>query len=248
MSIQLVGFDADDTLWKSEDYYRDAQAKFERIVAGYVDLDDVGERMFAIEKRNLALFGYGAKGMTLSMLEAAVAITEARIGAADLHRIIELGKGILRHPVELIPGIREAVADIAADFPVVLVTKGDLFHQEAKVRESGLADAFGRIEIVSEKDAATYARLFREFEVKPGEFLMVGNSLRSDIEPVLALGGWGVHMPYHVTWAHEQEVGGMPDEVRAARMREVASASELPAAVRALAASAQSSFTSPNAR
>ena len=248
MSIQLVGFDADDTLWKSEDYYRDAQAKFERIVAGYVDLDDVGERMFAIEKRNLALFGYGAKGMTLSMLEAAVAITEARIGAADLHRIIELGKGILRHPVELIPGIREAVADIAADFPVVLVTKGDLFHQEAKVRESGLADAFGRIEIVSEKDEATYTRLFREFDVEPGEFLMVGNSLRSDIEPVLALGGWGVHMPYHVTWAHEQEVGDMPDEVRISRMREVASASELPAAVRALAASAQSSFTSPNAR
>ena len=248
MSIQLVGFDADDTLWKSEDYYRDAQAKFERIVAGYVDLDDVGERMFAIEKRNLALFGYGAKGMTLSMLEAAVAITEARIGAADLHRIIELGKGILRHPVELIPGIREAVADIAADFPVVLVTKGDLFHQEAKVRESGLADAFGRIEIVSEKDEATYTRLFREFDVEPGEFLMVGNSLRSDIEPVLALGGWGVHMPYHVTWAHEQEVGDMPDEVRVSRMREVANASELPAAVRTLAASAQSSFTSPNAR
>ena len=248
MSIRLVGFDADDTLWKSEDYYRDAQARFERIVAGYVDLDDVGERLLAIEKRNLALFGYGAKGMTLSMLEAAVAITEARIGAADLHRIIELGKEILRHPVELIPGIREAVADIAADFPVVLVTKGDLFHQEAKVRESGLADAFGRIEIVSEKDEATYTRLFREFDVEPGEFLMVGNSLRSDIEPVLALGGWGVHMPYHVTWAHEQEVGDMPDEVRISRMREVASASELPAAVRALAASAQSSFTSPNAR
>ncbi|GAA5000214.1 HAD family hydrolase [Pseudoluteimonas lycopersici] len=245
MSIKLVGFDADDTLWKSEDYYRDAQARFEHIVASYVDLDDVGERMFAIEKRNLALFGYGAKGMTLSMLEAAVAITEARISAADLHRIIELGKGILRHPVALIPGIREAVADIAADFPVVLVTKGDLFHQEAKVRESGLADAFGRIEIVSEKDAKTYARLFREFEVEPREFLMVGNSLRSDIVPVLALGGWGVHMPYHVTWAHEQDAGGVPDP---ARFREVANASELPAAVRELAGAAQSAFTSPNAR
>lgn len=244
MSIKLVGFDADDTLWRSEDYYRDAQARFERIVAGYVDLDDVGERMFAIEKRNLALFGYGAKGMALSMLEAAVAITEARISAADLHRIIELGKGILRHPVELISGIREAVADIAADFPVVLVTKGDLFHQEAKVRESGMADAFGRIEIVSEKDAKTYARLFREFEVEPREFLMVGNSLRSDIVPVLDLGGWGVHMPYHVTWAHEQDAGGVPDP---ARFREVANAAELPAAVRDLAATAQSAFTSPNA-
>ena len=248
MSIQLVGFDADDTLWRSEDYYRDAQARFEAMLARYIDLDDVHERLYAVEKRNIALFGYGVKGMALSMLEAAHEISGGRVSAGDLHRIVLLAKELLRHPVELIPGIREAVADIAADFPVVLVTKGDLFHQEAKVRESGLADAFGRIEIVSEKDAATYARLFREFEVKPGEFLMVGNSLRSDIEPVLALGGWGVHMPYHVTWAHEQEVGGMPDEVRAARMREVASASELPAAVRALAASAQSSFTSPNAR
>jgi len=245
MSIRLVGFDADDTLWRSEDYYRDAQAQFERIVAGYVDLDDAGDRMHAIEKRNLALFGYGAKGMTLSMLEAAVAITEARISAADMHSIIDLGKGLLRHPVELIPGIREAVADIATDFPVVLVTKGDLFHQEAKVRESGLADAFGRIEIVSEKDAATYARLFREFAVEPREFLMVGNSLRSDIVPVLALGGWGVHMPYHVTWAHEREAGGVPDP---SRMREVAHACELPHAVRELHASAQSAFTSPNAR
>ena len=245
MSIRLVGFDADDTLWRSEDYYRDAQAQFERIVAGYVDLDDAGDRLFAIEKRNLALFGYGAKGMTLSMLEAAVAITDARISAADLHRIIELGKGLLRHPVELIPGIREAVADIAADFPVVLVTKGDLFHQEAKVRESGLAAAFGRIEIVSEKDAATYARLFREFQVEAEEFLMVGNSLRSDIVPVLALGGWGVHMPYHVTWAHEQDAGGAADP---ARMREVSRAAELPVAVRALAAVAQARFTSPNTR
>ena len=245
MSIRLVGFDADDTLWKSEDYYRAAQAQFERIVAGYVDLDDAGDRLFAIEKRNLALFGYGAKGMTLSMLEAAVSITEARISAADLHRIIELGKGLLRHPVELIPGIREAVADIAADFPVVLVTKGDLFHQEAKVRESGLADAFGRIEIVSEKDTATYARLFREFEVEAEEFLMVGNSLRSDIVPVLALGGWGVHVPYHVTWAHEEEADGAADP---ARMREVAGAAELPVAVRTLAAVAQARFTSPNTR
>ncbi|MFO1474518.1 MAG: HAD family hydrolase [Lysobacterales bacterium] len=245
MSIRRVGFDADDTLWKSEDYYRDAQVQFERIVAGYVDLGDVGDRLYAVEKRNLALFGYGVKGMTLSMLEAAEAITDARISAADLHRIVELGKDLLRHPVELIPGIREAVAEIATEFPVVLVTKGDLFHQEAKVRESGLADAFGRIEIVSEKDAGTYARLFREFEVRPQEFLMIGNSLRSDIAPVLALGGWGVHMPYHVTWAHEQEACEVADP---SRMREVAEASELPGAVRALAAAAQSSFTSPNAR
>ena len=231
MSIRLVGFDGDDTLWRSEDYYRDAQARFEAMLAAYVDLDDVHEHLYAVEKRNLALFGYGVKGMALSMLEAAFEISGGRIRGEDLHRIVQLAKELLRHPVELLPGIREAVAAIATDFPLVLVTKGDLFHQEAKVRESGLAGAFGRIEIVSEKDTATYTRLFREFQVAPQEFLMVGNSLRSDIVPVLELGGWGVHMPYHVTWALEQHAGAVPDP---RRMREVADATELPVAVRAL--------------
>jgi len=232
-AISLVGFDADDTLWRSEDYYRDAQRQFEAIVAGYVDLDDVHERLYAVEARNLALFGYGAKGMTLSMLEAAIAITGARIAASDLQRIVELGKALLRHPVELLPGIRDAVAAIARDHDVVLITKGDLFHQEAKVRQSGLADLFPRIEIVSEKDAATYTRVLAEFAIAPAQFLMIGNSLRSDIVPVLALGGWGVHMPYHVTWAHEAQA--QLDAAHAARMREVATPAELPDAVRALA-------------
>ena len=234
--IALVGFDADDTLWKSEDYYRDAQAEFERIVGAYVDLADASDRLYAVEKRNLALFGYGVKGMVLSMVEAAVAITEARISAADVHRIVELGKALLRHPVELLPGVREAVGRIAADWPVVLITKGDLFHQEAKVRESGLSDLFRRIEIVSEKDAPTYARVLREFDLAPAQFAMIGNSLRSDIAPVLELGGWGVHMPYHVTWAHEAE-----GEVRSGgeRMRSIAGIGELPPAVQELAALAR---------
>ena len=237
VGIALVGFDADDTLWKSEDYYRDAQAEFERIVGTYVDLADAGERLYAVEKRNLALFGYGVKGMVLSMVEAAVEITEARISASDVHRIVELGKGLLRHPVELLPGVREAVQGIAAEWPVVLITKGDLFHQEAKVRESGLSDLFRRIEIVSEKDARTYARLFAEFGVAPSQFLMVGNSLRSDIAPVLELGGWGVHVPYHVTWAHEAE-----GEVRsgAERMRSLAGIDQLPLAMQELTALARS--------
>ena len=131
--IALVGFDADDTLWRSQDYFDDAQAQFERIVGAYVDLDDAGARLYAVEKRNIALFGYGVKGMVLSMIESAVEITESRIGAADLHRIVELGKALLRHPVELLPDVREAVQRIAADWPVVLITKGDLFHQEQKV-------------------------------------------------------------------------------------------------------------------
>lgn len=235
--IALVGFDADDTLWRSQDYFDEAQAAFERIVASYVDLNDAGERLYAVEKRNIALFGYGVKGMVLSMLEAAVQITDARISAADLHRVIELGKALLRHPVEVLPGVREAVERVAADWPVVLITKGDLFHQEAKVRESGLSDLFRRIEIVSEKDARTYARLFAEFGIEPAQFLMVGNSLRSDIAPVLELGGWGVHVPYHVTWAHEAEA-----EVRSGgeRMRSIENLEQLPLAMQELTALARS--------
>ena len=235
--IGLVGFDADDTLWRSQDYFDEAQADFERIVATYVDLDDVAHRLYAVEKRNLALFGYGVKGMVLSMVEAAVEITEERISAGDLHRIVGLGKDLLRHPVEVLDGVREAVEAIAADFPVVLITKGDLFHQEAKVRDSGLSDLFRRIEIVSEKDAGTYARLFAEFGVAPSQFAMVGNSLRSDIAPVLELGGWGVHVPYHLTWAHEAEA-----EVRTGgeRMRSIEGLDRLPLAMRELTALARS--------
>ena len=231
--IGLVGFDADDTLWRSQDYFDQAQADFERIVASYVDLDDVAHRLYAVEKRNLALFGYGVKGMVLSMVEAAVEITGERISAGDLHRIVGLGKALLGHPVELLDGVREAVQAIAATHPVVLITKGDLFHQEAKVRDSGMADLFRRIEIVSEKDPATYARLFEEFGIAPGRFLMVGNSLRSDIAPVIELGGWGVHVPYHTTWAHEADArllhGGE-------RMRTIAAIADLPQAVQELAA------------
>ncbi len=231
-AIKLVGFDGDDTLWRSEDYYRAAQASFEQIVAGYVDLDDVHDRLYAVERRNITLFGYGAKGMTLSMLEAAIQITDGRIAANDLQRIVQLGKSLLQHPVELLPGIRDAVAQIAQTYPVVLITKGDLFHQESKVRQSGLADLFPRIEIVSEKDAATYARVLEEFGIDADRFVMIGNSLRSDIAPVLALGGWGVHMPYRVTWTHELDANIDADQ--AMRMRRVDAPRALPAALRAI--------------
>ena len=205
--IELVGFDGDDTLWHSEGYYQHAGAEFERIVGRWIDLGDAGARtrLHAVERRNLELFGYGAKGMTLSMVEAAIELSDGRIDADGIHRIVALGKDILRHPVELLPGIREAVEAVAARHRVVLVTKGDLFHQESKVARSGLGDLFQRIEIVSEKDTRSYARVLAEFGVDAAAFAMVGNSLRSDIEPVVALGGWGIHMPYHVTWAHELE-------------------------------------------
>lgn len=234
-SLSLVGFDADDTLWKSEDYYRAAEKHFQAIVGEYIDITDpqlVGH-LLAVERRNLGIFGYGAKGMTLSMLEAAIEMTAGRISTADIRRILQLGHDTLRHPVQLLDGVREAVAAIAADYPVVLITKGDLFHQESKIERAGLHDVLPRIEIVSEKDPATYARVLAEFGVAAENFVMIGNSLRSDAEPVLALGGWAVHMPYALTWAHEQEHG-----VDAAhpRLRHVSQAAQWPQVVAAIAA------------
>ncbi|WP_454832260.1 HAD family hydrolase [Pseudoxanthomonas wuyuanensis] len=235
--IRWVGFDGDDTLWRSEDYYRIAEQEFERIIGQYIDLADATtlQHLLAVERRNLKIFGYGVKGMTLSMIEAAIELTEERISARDLRGVVEIGRATLQHPVELLPGIREAVERIAATHDIVLITKGDLFHQEAKIAESGLADLFHRIEVVSEKDAQTYARVVRELDVAARQFLMIGNSLRSDIEPVLEIGGWGVHVPYHITWAHEAEHGL---DGAAERLLSVASAVELPAAVAAIDASA----------
>src|SRR5207342_3921569 len=177
--IQLIGFDGDDTLWHSEGYYQATHDEFERMVGNYVDLADarVRERLLETEKRNIRLFGYGAKGMTLSMIETAIEITGERVSAGDLHRLLTLGKQILQHPVELLPGIREAVAAVAQDYRIVLITKGDLFHQEAKVARSGLADVFHSIEIVSEKDPPTYLRVLGEFDLTPDRFAMIGNSL-----------------------------------------------------------------------
>ena len=235
MSIQMVGFDADDTLWKSQDYFDAAQAEFESIIGQYIDLSVAGvqEHLLQVEKQNIAVFGYGAKGMMLSMMESAIEMTEGRITSSDIRRILDLGKAVLQHPVELLPGIEEAVDEVSRDFPIVLITKGDLFHQEAKVKATPLSKRFKRIEIVSEKDPQTYRRLFGEFAVAPSEFMMIGNSLKSDIEPILAIGGWGVHVPYHTTWAHET-VDGI-DESLLNNFLTATNASEIPRKVRELA-------------
>ncbi|WP_222565549.1 HAD family hydrolase [Novilysobacter antarcticus] len=236
--IGMVGFDADDTLWRSQDYFDEAQEEFERILGAWTDLDRSGarDRLYQVESGNIGVFGYGVKGMVLSMLEAAIELSDARISAADLQRILGLGKELLQHPVELLPGIAEAVETIARDHPVVMITKGDLFHQEAKVRDCGMAHLFGRIEIVSEKDPATYRRLLAEFGLQASQFLMIGNSLRSDIIPVLELGGWGIHVPYHSTWVHERAAPVAEGE---RRFRQVHTAAGLPAAVAELAAVAR---------
>lgn len=234
-NIRWVGFDGDDTLWKSEDYYRQAEHDFEQILGAYIDLGDrrMQQHLLETERRNLKVFGYGVKGMTLSMIEAAIELTDERISARDLRRVMDIGRATLEHPVDLLPGIREAVESIARDHEIVLITKGDLFHQEAKIARSGLADLFHRIEVVSEKDEGTYARVLEELGVAAPEFAMIGNSLRSDIEPVIQLGGWGIHMPYHVTWALETE-HGLADDVP--RLSTVGGAAELPAALAAIRA------------
>ncbi|PZP61578.1 MULTISPECIES: HAD family hydrolase [Pseudoxanthomonas] len=205
--IDWVGFDGDDTLWKSEDYYRAAEAAFEQIIGHYIDLADrrTQQHLLAVERRNLRVFGYGVKGMTLSMIEAAIELTGQRISTRHIQDILAIGRATLDHPVDLLDGIRPAVEAIAARHRIVLITKGDLFHQEAKIVQSGLSDLFHRIEVVSEKDTPTYQRVLDELDVAPERFAMIGNSLRSDIAPVVGLGGWGIHMPYHVTWAHEAE-------------------------------------------
>jgi len=238
--IELVGFDGDDTLWHSEGYYQHAGAEFERIVGAYVDLSDAQarSRMLAAERSNLALFGYGAKSMTLTMVETAIELTDGAIAARDIRRIVSLGKAVLDHPVELLPGVREAVEEVAARHRVVLVTKGDLHHQERKVARSGLGDLFHRIEIVSEKNERSYRKLLDEFAIEPESFVMVGNSMRSDIEPVVGLGGWGVHVPYRVTWEHELEHG---IEAGHPRVIAVADASEIPGGVARCADDARSS-------
>ena len=231
--LELIGFDGDDTLWHSQDYYDAAQAEFERIVGRYVDLADarVHDRLLAIESGNIAAFGYGAKGMTLSMIEAAFEITGGLISSGDLHRLVGIGKEVLAHPVELLPGIRDAVGVVGSKYAIVLITKGDLLHQQAKVRQSQLGDLFQRIEIVSEKDPAAYSRVLHEFNVTPARFAMVGNSLRSDIAPVVQLGGRAVYMPYHSTWSLEAEPGFVLD---AGHVVEVGNAPEIPDAIERL--------------
>jgi putative hydrolase of the HAD superfamily len=202
--VDVVGLDADDTLWHNESYFAEAQATFVEILEPWTpDGADVLALHDATERRNLELFGYGIKGFTLSMVETALQVSDERVSTAAISAIVDLGKRMLAHPVELLEGVPEAVEALGRAHRLVLITKGDLIHQEQKVARSGLADRFERVEIVSEKDPATYSAVLGRADVAPPRFLMVGNSIRSDILPVLELGGHAVHVPYEITWSHE---------------------------------------------
>ena len=206
--FEVVAFDADDTLWHNETVFHETQARFRDLLAAYHAPDWIDDRLLATERRNLAHFGYGVKGFVLSMIETAVELTEGRVSGTEIQRIVDLGRAMLDHPVDLLDGAERVVERVAEAHRVILLTKGDLFDQEGKLARSGLGDRFAAVEVVSEKDARTYAAVMRRQAVAPAAFLMVGNSLRSDVLPVLDAGGAAVHVPYPLTWAHEV----VPDE------------------------------------
>ncbi len=205
MSSDLViGFDADDTLWHNENIFEKTHERYRHLLARFHDAATVDRTLFATEMRNLELYGYGIKGFTLSAIETAIQITKGQIGSDEIDQIIRLGQEMLNHPVELLDGIPETLATLSKQHRLLVITKGDLRDQERKLAKSGLAAHFNHVEIVSEKDTGTYFRILQRYEITPDRFLMVGNSLKSDILPVLDLGGAGAYIPYVITWGHER--------------------------------------------
>ena len=227
--ITTIGFDADDTLWHNESIFEAAHEKYRALLSRWHDAATVDRRLFATEMRNLELYGYGIKSHALSCIETAIDLTEGDISAAEIREIITRAREMLDHPVELLDSAADVVALLARTHSLCLITKGDLRYQERKLAKSGLAGHFAHLEIVSEKDPGTYARLLSRLQVRPEQFLMVGNSLKSDILPALDLGASAVLIPYHLLWEGEQ-VATMPPPA-AGRFFQLQSLRELPALV-----------------
>jgi putative hydrolase of the HAD superfamily len=203
VTIRTVGFDGDDTLWHNESLFSMTQERFRALLAEHVPADELAARLLETERENVAVYGYGVKAFTLSMIETAIEVTNGHVDAGTIYRILAFGKDQLAHPVELLPGVTEVLDALAGRYRLLLVTKGDLFDQESKIARSGLAPRFDGIEVVAEKDPGTYARLLGRRGIDPAEFLMVGNSVKSDVLPVLAVGGRAALVPYELTWELE---------------------------------------------
>ena len=226
MGVRVVGFDGDDTLWHSETRFHVTQAEFRELLARHVPDADIDTHLAEMEMKNLAIYGYGVKSFTLSMLETAIELTKASISATDLDVILGWGKRMLMEPAELLDGVESTLRALSERFDILLITKGDLFDQESKLARSGLGELFLGVEILSEKNEDTYRGVFQRRGINAADFVMVGNSLRSDVVPVVSLGGRAVHIPYEVTWQHEH----VPeDEMPKNGWRRIPSVAELPA-------------------
>jgi len=225
MPVRVVGFDGDDTLWHSETRFHVTQGEFHELLERHVPEADADRRLAEMELKNLGIYGYGVKSFTLSMLETAIELTEGQIPASDLKVILGWGKRMLMEPTELLDGVEETLHKLSPSYDMLLITKGDLFDQESKLAQSGLGDLFLGVEILTEKNVDSYRGVFRRRSIQPEDFVMVGNSLRSDIVPVVSLGGHAVHIPYEVTWDHEH----VPEEEMPKEgWRRIASIRELP--------------------
>ena len=226
-NLRTIGFDADDTLWHNERFFRLTQERFAELLADHADPATLDSRLLAAERRNIGRYGFGAKGFTLSMIETAIDVTEGRVPASVISELLRAGQELLEHPLELLPHAEEAVRAVAGTHHVVLITKGDLLHQERKLAQSGLGALFDAVEIVSDKVAATYARIFAATPGGAEGALMVGNSMKSDVLPPIEIGGWGVFVPQDLAW--DLEHADPPD---AGRYRHLNHLGELPALVR----------------
>ncbi|TXE06487.1 HAD family hydrolase [Gelidibacter salicanalis] len=203
-NIKVIGFDADDTLWVNETYFRDAELEFAKLLAPYETANTIDQELFKRQIENLPLYGYGIKGFILSMVEIALELSNNTLSNTTVEAILNVGKDMLNKPVELLEGVKDVLSELSKGYKLIVVTKGDLLDQERKLEKSGLMDYFHHIEVVSDKKEANYSKLLNHLEVKPSEFLMIGNSLKSDILPLVNIKAQAIHVPFHTTWIHEQ--------------------------------------------
>jgi len=202
-NIKVIGFDADDTLWVNETYFRDAEMEFAKLLSQYETVNKIDQELFKMEMKNLPLYGYGVKGFVLSMVEMALELSNYDVSNATIDAILKIGKDMLNKPVELLEGVEETLVELSKNYRLILVTKGDLLDQERKLEKSGLTKYFHHIEVLSDKQEANYSKLLNHLDIKPSEFLMVGNSLKSDILPLVNIKAQAIHVPFHTTWQHE---------------------------------------------
>lgn len=221
--IKVIAFDADDTLWHNEEFFQETEKKFFELLENYLPQHTTARELLQTELDNLPLYGYGIKAFMLSMIETAMRVTNKTIPNEAIETIIGYGKEMLNHPVQVMEGTEDVLTKLKNKYRLVMATKGDLLDQERKLKKSGLEKYFHHIEIMSEKKTADYQKLIKHLDVMPQDFAMIGNSLKSDVLPVLELGGYGFHIPYHVTWAHER----VETEITNQRFKKLNSISEI---------------------